>query len=79
MTLYRITADIFFELTDKTTVNDLWSVIKNKLAKFKDTNGFTLEGSKIQIHICGHDQDPPIPCIVKKEIIMNTITQDDDL
>lgn len=82
MTQIRIMLDLIFDITDQTTVENLWSALKILMPKFKTIggiDGFGLEKSTITIHRCHHDEVPPLPCEVVKKIVMGTIEQDDEI
>jgi len=83
MVKYRITIDIIFDATDKPTAQQAWDWLKARKEKFKQIDNtldnFGIEKSTVTLHECHHDEIPPLPCVVKKKITLNSIEQDDTI
>ena len=76
MTQLRIMLDLIFDVADKPKVLAYWNMLKNDRMLFKEIL-LTEEKSTITIHECHHDEEPPLPCVVKKRIVLDIIEQDD--
>lgn len=79
MTKVRIIVDIIMDDTsqNRAKIIAVWNKIKLEKDNFI-TLFNTQEKSKVSVHLCHHDETPPLPDVSVKEIILNTITKDDD-
>ena len=58
---YRIRLDAIIEPTDTVTRDAMKTFLVNLRDKMQRANAF--ETSSIVIEQCGHDQNPPVPCV----------------
>lgn len=75
MAVGRLHIDLIFDITDKAKIKEYWDKLKADKAFFREITA-SGEQSKISIQICHHDEDPPRPCEIIKEISMQNIITD---
>ena len=82
MTKLRFTMDIIFDdtPTNRTRLRNLWNNLKTDRTRFRKlihSGGNQEEVSSISIHLCGHDKNPPSPCVEIRKIVMSTIEREE--
>jgi len=78
MTKVRIVADIIMDDTpaNRTILLTLWDLINTTkdrhITLFNDQ-----ENSKVQLIICYHDDNPPLPDVASKVLLLKDVIKDD--
>jgi len=59
---------------NRAQMNSLWQQLVNRKNLFIEIPD---ETSTVTTHLCHHDENPPLPCVVKSNIILGDIEKEE--